>query len=395
MSHTRYRLEACEMKILDDIRVLDLTHVWFGPWCTMMLADMGAEVIRVEPPWGAIDRIAEGALFGGASYTFHHLNLNKKDLTLNLKEPDGLEIFKGLVKVSDVVVQNFSPGTMERLGLGYEVLRELNPGVIYAALSGFGQYGPYRERKSYASVAEAMSGHTRQTGERHDEDGPPVQMAQAYGDLGPGTMAAMAIVAAIRHRDRTGVGQMIDVAQFDCMVAYNTAITGYTLSGMRPMELRRKYSMGRGVGGLVECRDGGWIQVAAYAPRFLDRLREYWGVEEVTSEMVAERTAEMTRDEAVELYVGLGLPCAPVYHVDDVVADPHLAARGMFVEVEHPLVGRVKVPNFPLKFSETPGEIRTAAPLLGEHSMEVLTGVLGLSEERVLELVRAGVTSLP
>lgn len=383
------------MNMLDDIRVLDLTHVWFGPWCTMMLADMGAEVIRVEPPWGAIDRIAEGALFGGASYTFHHLNLNKKDLTLNLKEQEGLEIFKELVKRSDVVVQNFSPGTMERLGLGYEVLRELNPGIVYAALSGFGQYGPYRERKSYASIAEAMSGHTRLTGEMHDEDGPPIQMAQAYGDLGPGTMAAMAIVAAIRHRDKTGVGQMIDVAQLDCMVAYNTAITGYTLSGMRPLELRKKYPMGRGVGGLMECSDGGWIQVAAYAPRFLDSLRERWGAEEVTREMIKEKTTGMTREEAVEFYVGMGLPCAPVYHVDEVVADPHLAARGMFVELEHPLAGRVKVPNFPLKFSKTPGVIKAAAPLLGEHSMEVLTGVLGLSEERVAELVRAGVTSLP
>ena len=382
------------MKLLDDVRVLDLTHVWFGPWCTMMMAEMGAEVIRVEPPWGAIDRIAEGALFGGASYTFHHLNLNKKDLTLDLKSPEGLELLKELVKVSDVVIQNFSPGTIERLGLGYEVLRELNPGIIYAALSGFGQYGPYKTRKSYASVAEAMSGHTRQTGERHEEGGPPVQMAQAYGDLGPGTMAAMAIIAALRYRDRTGVGQMIDVAQFDCMVAYNTAISGYTLSGLLPLELRKKYPMGRGVGGLLECRDGGWIQVAAYGPRFLDSLRERWGVEEVTTELMREKTVKMDRDEAVEFYVELGLPVAPVYNVDETVADPHLAARGMFVELEHPLAGTVRVPNFPVQFSETPGVVRTAAPLLGEHSKEVLTELLGLSEERVAELVRKGVTSL-
>jgi CoA:oxalate CoA-transferase len=382
------------MKLLEDVRVLDLTHVWFGPWCTMMMAEMGAEVIRVEPPWGAIDRIAEGALFGGASYTFHHLNLNKKDLTLDLKSTEGMEIFKELVKKSDVVIQNFSPGTMERLGIGYDVLKELNPGIIYAALSGFGQYGPYMKRKSYASVAEAMSGHTRLTGERHEEDGPPVQMAQAYGDLGPGTMAAMAIIAALRYRDRTGVGQMIDVAQFDCMVAYNTAITGYTLSGLLPVELRKKYPMGRGVGGLMECKDGGWIQVAAYGPRFLDNLRERWSVEEVTKELIMEKTIEMGRDDAVEFYVDLGLPCAPVYHLDETVADPHLAARGMFVEVEHPLAGTVKVPNFPPQFSETPGVVKTAAPLLGQHSKEVLMEVLGLSEERVMELMRAGVTSL-
>ncbi len=381
------------MKILDDIRILDLSHVWYGPWCTMMLADMGAEVIRVEPPWGAIDRLAEGALFGGASYTFHHLNLNKKDITLNLKDPEGVGIFKELVKKADVVVQNFSPGAMERLGLGYEVLRELNPGIIYAALSGFGQDGPYSERKSYAMIAEAMSGHTKMTGERADPEGPPLEMAQAYGDLGPGTMAAMAILGAIRYKDRTGVGQMIDVAQYDCMVAYNTAITGYTLSGLLPLELRKKYPMGRGVGGLYEAKDGGWIRIAAFGPRFLDRLNQYYGLEMVEKEFIGERVKEMTRDEAVEHFVGLGLPCAPVYHVDETVEDPHLAARGMFVEVEHPLAGTVKVPNFPIKFSETPGEIRTAAPVLGADSKELLMGLLGMSEERFGELVRAGVTS--
>jgi crotonobetainyl-CoA:carnitine CoA-transferase CaiB-like acyl-CoA transferase len=381
------------MKILDDIRILDLTHVWYGPWATMMLADMGAEVIRVEPPWGAIDRLAEGALFGGASYTFHHLNLNKKDITLDLKNPEGIEIFKELVKKADVVAQNFSPGAMERLGLGYEVLKELNPGIIYAALSGFGQDGPYTKRRSYAMIAEAMSGHTRLTGERADPEGPPIEMAQAYGDLGPGTMAAMAILGAIRYRDRTGIGQMIDVAQYDCMVAYNTAITGYTLSGLLPLELRKKYPFGRGVGGLYQAKDGGWIRLAAFGPRFIDRLNRHYEEEMVEKEFIEEKVKEMTRDEAVELYVGLGLPCAPIFHVDETVADPHLAARGMFVEVEHPLAGTVKVPNFPIKFSETPGEIKTAAPVLGAHSKELLMGFLGISEERFTELVRAGVTS--
>lgn len=381
------------MKILDDIRVLDLSHVWYGPWCTMMLADMGAEVIRVEPPWGAIDRLADGALFGGASYTFHHLNLNKKDITLDLKNPEGLEIFKELVKKADVVVQNFSPGAMERLGLGYKVLKELNPSIIYAALSGFGQDGPYSNRKSYAMIAEAMSGHTKMTGERADPEGPPLEMAQAYGDLGPGTMAAMAILGAIRYRDRTGVGQMIDVAQYDCMVAYNTAITGYTLSGMLPLELRKKYPMGRGVGGLYQTKDEGWIRIAAFGPRFLDKLNLHYGLDMVDKEFIEERVKEMGREEAVEHFVELGLPCAPVFHVDETVDDPHLAARGMFVEVQHPLVGTMKVPNFPVKFSETPGEIKTAAPLLGADSKELLMGVLGISEKRFIELVRAGITS--
>jgi CoA:oxalate CoA-transferase len=380
---------------LEDIRVLDLTHVWFGPWATMMMADMGAEVIRIEPPWGAIDRLAEGALFGGASYTFHHLNLNKKDLTLNLKDPEGLEIFKELVKKSDVVIQNFSPGTIERMGLGYEVLKELNPGIIYAALSGFGQYGPYTSWRSYAMIAEAMSGHTMLTGERADPEGPPIEMAQAYGDLGPGTMATMAILAALRYRDKTGRGQMIDVAQLDCMVAYNTAITGYLLSGMKPLELREKYPRGRGAGGIFKTKDGGWIRLAAFGPRALDRIVQHMGVEldDISQEMMKEKVAEMNRDEAVEMFTGIGLPCAPVYHVDETVEDPHVLARDMFVELEHPLAGKIKLINFPLKFSETQPVRRTPAPVLGEHNEELLKELMGFDDEKIDELMKKGIIS--
>lgn len=401
--------------ILDDIRVLDLSHIYFGPWCTMMLAEMGAEVIRIEPPWGDmdritegvlvvsseprwgnIDRIAEGALFGGDSYTFHHLNLNKKNLTLNLKEPQGLKIFKELVKKSDVVVQSFSPGTMERLGLGYDVLRELNQGIIYAALSGFGQSGPYKSRRCYALTAENMSGHTRLIGETVNPEGPPIEVeAQAYGDFGPGTMAAMSIIAAIRYRDKTRVGQMIDVAQFDCMVAYNTEVTGYTLSGLRSLERMKKYPHWTGIGGLFQTKDGGWISLRAFLPKMIEAVREQLGVDEVTKEFIEERIMEMTRDEAVDLFVMIGVPCGPVYDVDEIVEDPHLKARGMFVELEHPRAGTVTVPNFPVKFSETPGIVKTAAPILGQNTKEILMEILGYSEKRVMKLVKAGVISLP
>ena len=179
------------MRILEDIRVLDLTQFWFGPYCTMMLADMGAEVIRVEPPWGSVDRLADAYIIGGR--------------------------------------------IMERLGLGYDVLKELNPRIIYAALSGFGQTGPYTARPSFAPIAEAMSGHSRLTGDGVDVNGPPIEMAQAVGDLAPGLYAAMSIIAAVRHRDRKGEGQMIDVAQLDVMTSMNMALTGYNLSGsIRP-----------------------------------------------------------------------------------------------------------------------------------------------------------------
>ena len=380
-------------QVLEDITVLDLTQFWFGPFCTMLLAEQGAEVIRIEPPWGGVDRIADGALFGGVSYTFHHHNLNKKGLTLNLKAPEGVEIFKSLVRRGDVVVQNFRPGTMERLGLGYDVLRELNPGIIYAALSGFGQYGPYVRRGSFANIAEAMSGHTRLTGDEADPSGPPLEMAQAYGDLGPALFAAMSIVSAIRHRDRTGEGQMIDVAQLDCMVALNTALTGYNLSGLRLWELREKYPMGRGFGGLVRTRDGGWVRYASFSPRIIEELKDHLGADEIDEQALNNRISQMDRGEAVDFLVGAGVPAAPVYDVDEVVTDPQLEAREMFVDVDHPRAGRVRVPNFPVKFSRTPGRVSRAAPLLGEHNEEILVGVLGLSQEEVQELVRKGVIS--
>ena len=371
-------------KIFEDIRVLDLTDHWFGPWCTMMLADLGAEVIKIEPPWGATGRIGSGALYGGVSHTFHYLNMSKKAMAINLKDPRGIEIFKELVKKSDIVIQNFSTGTMERLGLGYEVLKGLNPKIIYAALSGFGQSGPYSTRGSFANIAEGMSGHTRLTGDRVDPKGPPIPMAQAYGDLGPGTVAAMSVMAAIRHRDKTGKGQMIDVAQLDCMVALNPAIVSYTLSGMLPWQLREKYPMAN-VSGLFEVKDG-WITVAGHRPKAIDELKARLGVDDITKEVIKDLAAGMTRDEAVNLLVEVGLPVAPIYDVSDTVADPHLAARGMFIEVEHPKAGRIKVPNFPVKFSETPGEVTSSAPLLGQDNREILTEVLGYTEEQMEEL---------
>jgi CoA:oxalate CoA-transferase len=379
-------------KILDDIRILDLTHVWYGPWCTLLLAEMGAEVIRVEPPWGAIDRIAEGALFGGVSYTFHHFNLNKKDLTLNLKSQEGLKIFKKLVETSDIVVQNFSPGTMERLGLGYEVLTDINPNIIYAALSGFGQDGPYSSRGSYAPIAESMSSHTRLTGDGVDVNGPPILISQSYGDLGPGNLAAMSILAALRHRDKTGEGQMIDVAQFDCMVALSPAITGYFLSGLKLWELREKYPRMRGIRELMKTKDGGWIMLAVSTASAIDSLRALFNEDDVSKEIVRKKVANMNRDEAVAYFVDADIPVSPVYQVDEVVEDPHINARNMFVEINHKKAGKIKVVNFPVKFSKTPGEIQTAAPELGEHNVEILTG-LGYTSEDIRDLQQSGVIS--
>lgn len=380
-------------KILEDIRVLDLTHVWFGPFCTMMLADMGAEVIKLEPPSGASDRKAQGPLFGGATSTFHQLNLNKKGFTLNLKDPKGVVIFKELVKKSDVVIQNFKPGTMERLGFEYNVLKEINPRIIYAALSGFGQDGPYSQRGAYNEIPEALGGYTRLTGDGVDPNGPPIDIALevAYGDFAPAIFAAMSIIAAIRYRDHTGVGQMIDVAQLDCLVAINTAVAGYTLSGMKPWELKKKYPRRRSIDGLVKTKDGGWIRFISYSPDAINNLKRQLGIDDANDEIIKKKVAEMTRDEAVNLLVKMDVPVAPVYHMDEIIKDPQLIFRDMFIEVEHPKAGKVKVPNFPIKFSETPGEITSSAPLLGQHNMEILTNILGYTKEYVAELEKTGI----
>jgi len=378
-------------KILEDIRILDLTHVWFGPFCTMMLAELGAEVIKVEPPWGTIGRLGPGALFKGTSSTYYALNLGKKDISIDLKSEEGKEILSELIKVSDVVAQNFAPGAMERLGFGYDVLKELNPKVIYAALSGFGQTGPYSRYGSYAAVAEAMSGHTYATGKRHDPEGPPISMAGAMGDLGPAMYAAFAIMAAIRHRDKTGVGQMIDVPQFECMVAFNTtSTTAYSLFNETTWEISKKYPRDPNrIWGKFQVQDG-WIQIAGERPRAIERLKEQFGVDQMSKELIEEHMKGMTRKEAFDWLAGVGMPVAPIYDSHETFDDPHLEARDFWKQVDHPAAGEYTVPNFPVTLSETPGEVTSAAPMLGQHTEEVLTSQLGYSEERIKALEKEG-----
>ena len=377
---------------LDDIRVVDMSHVWFGPWCTMMLAYLGAEVIRVEPPWGGIDRLSRSMLFGGSPYTFHHLNLNKKNIAINTKTPEGFEVLKELIASGDVLVQNMSVGAMDRMGLSWPELQKINPRLIYAALSGFGQTGPYKDRKSYAMIAEAMSGHTRLTGDGVDPEGPPIEMAMAYGDLGPGSLAAMGIVAALRHRDRTGEGQMIDVAQLDCMTAFNPAATLWSLGHVKPWEVR-KQSQGGGIGGLLKTRDGGYLRMSAFNPKSIDALRTLFDDPEIDKEKFEKWVSEHDRDEAVEFLLKARLPVAPIYHMDENATDPQLEERGMFVEVEHPKHGKYRAVNFPFKMSKTQPEIKSTAPVLGADNRHVICDLLGHSEEFYLELRKKGVVS--
>jgi len=379
-------------KALEGVRVLDLSHVWFGPFCTLLLAHMGAEVIKIEPPWGDRTRMFP-PLHKRESPTFHALNLGKKGMTLNLKHPKGKEIFKELVKISDIVVENFTPGTMKKLGLDYYTLKKIKPDIIYASLSGFGQTGPYSPRPSFYSIAESISGHAYLTGRRVDPNGPPIGSPQAYGDLGPALFAAFSIVTALFYRERTGIGQWIDVAQADCMVALVApAIANYTITGLTEEEREKKYPRmrGPGIGGFFKASDG-WVTVLAGGGAFVDRINKLLGVKEVTKEMFQEWVSKRTVKEVVDTMVKLDVPVAPVLRIEQVVENEHLKARNMFVEVEHPTLGKIKVPNFPVKFSETPGRVWGPAPMLGQHNEEILTKLLHYTPEQIEALRKEGV----
>ncbi|MFB0558634.1 MAG: CaiB/BaiF CoA transferase family protein [Candidatus Bathyarchaeia archaeon] len=377
------------MTILEKVRVLDFTHVYFGPYTTMILADMGADVIKVEPPWGEIARMYP-PLFGGASRVFHYLDRNKRSLTLNLKEPKGVEIALALAERSDVVVENFSRGAMERLGLGYEDIKEVRPDIVYASLSGFGLDGPYADRPSFASMASALSGWYRITGDIVDPEGPPIRPAEWHGDLDPALYAVIGILGALIHRERTGEGQLVDVSQLDCMLAQNgIPITGYLIAGLHPWEINRKY-MGQRFIRFFRASDG-WVFIHG-TPRMVDRLKVAMGVEELKSrEEVDGWVAKRTVQEVLDVLVEAQVPVAPIYGLGEVVEDPQVRHRGMIVEIEHPEAGVVKTVNFPVKFSKAPASISRPAPLLGQHNDEVLTKLLGYGKDELGDLRKRGV----
>jgi crotonobetainyl-CoA:carnitine CoA-transferase CaiB-like acyl-CoA transferase len=395
--------------ILEDIRVCDLTHVWYGPWTTMMLAEMGAEVVKVEPPWGALGRIEEyGPMYGKASSSFHHLNLNKKGMVINLKEAEGSKLIKALIAKSDIIINNFAPGTMEKLGLSYDECKEIRPDIIYAVLSGFGDTGPYREYSSYAPIAEAIAGYARQMGDSIDPEGPPKGLVGFFGDLAPATLAAMAILGALRFRDKTGKGQKIDCAQFDNMFAYNTGITNYFVSGKNEVERRKERDERRkqreerqkdqppnplqSIRGYIEVKDG-YVMIGGMRPKAIETLKETLGVteEELTKELVEEFIKDKTKLEAFNFFAKCGMPCAPIYYGSEATEDPHIIAREMIVEYDHPLMGKTRGINFPVKMSESPGKVTSAAPLLGQHQKEIIIDLLGYSEEEFTALVKGGV----
>ncbi len=390
---------------LKGIRVLDLTRILAGPYATMILRDLGAEVVKIEQPGDGDEARDFGPFKNDFSLYFMSVNRGKKSVTLNLKAPRGKELFLELVKSSDILVENFRPGTMEKLGLDYESLKTHHPSLLYAACSGFGQTGPYAMRGAYDMIIQGMGGIISITGE---PDRPPVRVGTSIGDITSALFTAIGILSALRHRDQTGEGQLIDVGMLDCQVAIlENAMVRYFSTGDIPRPLGRRhpaitpFEVFESADGYVVIAIGNnelWRRFCEHVnrPELIDdevfrtnalRTENHESLFPILAEIMHSRTT----DAWVEALEVIGVPCGPVNTVDKVANDPQVLARDMIAEVEHDITGTVQVPGLPIKLSETPGQIDAPAPNLGEHTSEVLIGLLGLETEEVNQLKKDGV----
>lgn len=391
---------------LAGLVVLDLSRVLTGPYCSMMLADLGADVIKVEEPGKGDDTRGWGPPFvDGESAYFLAVNRNKRSLTVNLKDPRGVAIVRRLARTADVCLENFRPGTAERLGIGYPDLAEENPRLVYCAISGFGQTGPYRDRPGYDVILQGMGGLMGITGM---PDGPPMRVGVAVADIGAGMFAAYAILAALYHRERTGEGQYIDVSMLDTQVAWMTYAAGnYFATGEPP---RR---MGVAHPNIVPYQafcagDGEWFNVAvgndALWRKFvaaLDIADWAGGPEYATNRgRVERRGALVARLEALfatapaahwlDRLGAAGIPCGPIYRMDQVFSDPQVRHREMEVTLDHPTAGRIRVTGVPVKLERTPGAVHSPPPVLGQHTDAILAA-LGYSAAEIAALRADGV----
>jgi crotonobetainyl-CoA:carnitine CoA-transferase CaiB-like acyl-CoA transferase len=353
----------------------------------MYMAGMGADVIKIEPQWGDMTRMFPPLINGQSPY-FLFLGRGKKGITLDLKNPEGKKLFMEMVKKSDVVMENFSPGTMDRLGLGWDVLKELNPKIIYASISGFGHTGPWKDRRSFDPIAQATSGYMWLMKDAIEPEGPPLQAPDAIADTIPGLVCLVGILSALVYRNNTGKGQRVDVAQMDSMIGCMQSFSFWNVAGISFMNAGRT---GRaGVGGLRRSIDG-YVMFSLPPGRITDWFRELLGAEELDPETVNKWVAEKTTDEVVDALDKIGVPVGAVMDLTQVQKSPQAVAREMFVKVDHPVMGEIIEPGFPIKFSDSKGNLTTPSPLLGEHNVEVFTKVLDLSPEKIEELRKQGI----
>jgi formyl-CoA transferase/CoA:oxalate CoA-transferase len=386
---------------LNDLLVVDLTRVLSGPYCTMLLADMGARVIKVEQPGRGDDTRAWGPPFvGEESAYFLSINRNKESLTLDLKHPDGRRVLERLLDRADVLVENFRPGTLARLGLGYDLVSQRWPRVVYCSISGFGQTGPRRDEPGYDAVIQAEAGLMSITGEA---EGPPLRLGVAIADIVTGMFAAQGIAMALLARARTGLGQQVDIGMLDSTTALLTyQAANYFATGRAPARLGNRHptivpyeTFAASDGDFVLavgndelwkrcCRAMGLPALADDARFLTNRARAEHYVE--LRQLLAERFLTRSTVEWIEALTADGVPCGAVRDVAETLDDPQIAARDMLAVVDHVTLGAVQTLGTPINLSSTPGAIRTAPPVLGQHTDQILRTDLGLSDAEIASL---------
>jgi formyl-CoA transferase len=393
---------------LAGIRVLDLTQYEAGPSCTQMLAWLGAEVIKIEPPAGEPGRTALSDKRGEDAWFFLLLNSGKKGVTLNLKSERGRAMFVDLLKTADVLVENMGPGAMDRLGLGWADLHALNPRLIAASVKGFGGGGPYAEYKSFEWIAQAMAGAMSMTGH---PDGPPTKAIGGLADTGAGLHTAIGILAAIIQRQATGVGQQVEVAQQEAVVNLLRIHLRESYATGKPAPRQGNRSAAAAPSNLYRCRPGGpndyvfihcatvemWKTLTRIVgrpelgddTRYHDRRDRVQFIDEIDA-MIEAWTGKRTKHEVMEILAGAGVPCGAVLDSTEMLDDPHLRQRRFIVDLEHPRRGLYPMPGNPVRLSDSPTEIERS-PLLGEHNAEVYGKLLGYKSDEIESLRRDGV----
>jgi formyl-CoA transferase len=381
--------------------VLDVTQVMAGPFCAMVLADLGADVIKIEPPAGDSTRQMPGAA-GGDSPSFNAVNRGKRSLVLNLKTPEGRAVLTRLARSTDILIENYRPGVMAALGADYQQLASINPRLIYASISGYGQTGPSRTKGGFDLIAQGVAGIMSITGE---PGGPPVKAGVPLTDLGAGLFALVGILAAVESRHRTGVGQHVDTSLVDAGVALSVwEATEYFSGAGVPVPMGSAHRMNAPYQA-IRCADG-YITIGAANERLFRRLCEVLGHPEwatapefadsagrvrnrnALADRIESVTVQQPRSHWLAFFEANDIPCGPINDYAQVFADPQIVAREMVVEIEHPTLGHLRTLGSPIKMSATPPDVSRRAPRLGEHTDEVLAEA-GFSESEVEALRRA------
>ena len=387
-------------KPLEGVVVLDLSRVLAAPYTGMILADMGADVIKIERPGKGDDSRAYGPFKNGESVYYMSLNRGKRSMTLNMKSEEGKQILKDLVKQADVLVENFRGGTMDKLGLGYDVLKEINPRLIYSACTGFGMTGPYKHDPAYDVIVQGMGGIMSITGQ---EGGEPTKVGASIGDITAGIFSAVGIMMALYAREKTGKGQLVDVSMLDCQVAIlENAIARYMNAGVSPKPIGNRHASITPFQSL-KTKDG-YVIIAvgndtlwqkfctlierpdlAADPRFTTNPLRTENVK-VLGEELTKTFVIKTMDEWLHILKEGGIPVGPINDVERVIKDPAVIAREMIVTTHHPIAGDVEMAGVPIKLSDTPGSVDAPAPTLGQHTREILKEKLNMDDALIDQL---------